>query len=153
VSGSYDAPALLWDCTGREPARKQRDRLTGAAPEACWSALADRGWAEADPAVLALADAEAVGALPAGVPRRRYPAGREGGREAAGDLDDDDLTVRETASRELARLGKGVEAELRRALAVTAEARELPERLATGPAPEALRRYANGARQRLAKRP
>jgi RNA polymerase sigma factor (sigma-70 family) len=125
VSGSWDTTALVWDLTGRELATTQRGPLTAAELEARWVVLGKTDAAEAHKAVLSLANAPKQA-----VPLLRQRLAAEPPTEAKviarwiAELDNDRFEVREAASRELARLGRSVEAELRRARA-------------TAPSPEA----------------
>jgi RNA polymerase sigma factor (sigma-70 family) len=118
VTGSWDATALVWDLSGRELAQKQRGPLTDAELTARWDALSRAESADAYPAVLSLANApkQSVAYLRARVAADKLPDPKVIARWLA-DLDDEEFEVRETASRELARLGKAAEAELRRARA------------------------------------
>jgi RNA polymerase sigma factor (sigma-70 family) len=139
VSGSWDATALVWDLTGRELAKKQREPLTDAELEARWTALNGEKADEAHQAILSLANTpkQATTLLRAHLVGGTAPDAQNIAKWLA-DLDDDEFAVREKASRALAELGKGVEADLQRARGATRSAEvgrrldELLDRLGGG---------------------
>jgi RNA polymerase sigma factor (sigma-70 family) len=120
VSGSFDSTALVWDLTGKELARKQGGSLTGAELEARWSALGAASAENAYQAVLSLANVpkQAVPLLRMRLAGEARPNDRLIARWLE-ELDAEKFTVRERASRELATLGKNIEADLRRAREAT----------------------------------
>src|SRR5206468_630854 len=128
--GGANTTVLVW----RLPALALPTR-PGGDPEALWRDLADADPARAYRAVLALAAApgravplikERLKPRPAADPRRVA--------RLVADLDSDEFEVREKASEELATLGPGAEAALRKALAgeVSAEVRSRVEDLLAG---------------------
>jgi RNA polymerase sigma factor (sigma-70 family) len=146
VSGSADGTALVWDLTGQEQAKKQPGPLTVAELAAHWALLGDPKSADAHRAVLALANAPKQGApfLRTRLAESPPPDPKAVAKWLA-ELDHDEFDKRQTAARELARCGKSVEAELRRARLETpsAEVRrrldELLEKLAAQKMDERLR--------------
>jgi WD40 repeat protein len=129
VSGGADTTVLVWNFDGA--AREQaKGRLTPAELDKLWAELASEDAARAYDAICRLA----------AFPAQAVPLLRErllGGEVAVGpvgqwirELGDPQFAVREKASRELAKLGRQVEPELRRALAdASPEARLRLERL------------------------
>jgi RNA polymerase sigma factor (sigma-70 family) len=115
VSGSFDATALVWDLTGKELAAKQREPLSDDELDARWTALGNAQAEEAYQAVLSLANApkQTVPFL-----RKQLgqsdPADAKAVAKSLAELDDDKFDVRQKASQALGRLGKAVEADLRR---------------------------------------
>jgi RNA polymerase sigma factor (sigma-70 family) len=129
VSGGADTTVLVWNLDGaaREPAK---GRPTPVELDGLWADLAGEDAARAYDAICRLSAS----------PGQAVPLLRErllGGKVAVGpvgqwirELDDPQFVVREKASRELAKLGRQVEPELRRALAgASPEARLRLERL------------------------
>jgi RNA polymerase sigma factor (sigma-70 family) len=117
VSGSHDGTALVWDVAGELlPPRKPP---TEAELDALWAALGDdRAVAGYDAALmLSRLPDEAAKLVPA-----RMVLGKDLPQAVMrwlNDLDGEEFAVRERASTELGRLGKGVEKELRQARAAT----------------------------------
>jgi hypothetical protein len=105
-----------------EVAKEQRGPLTAAELEARWAALGgEAAGAYQATLSLALAPRQAVPLL-----RQRLTGGPAPDAKTVArwlrDLDDEDFDAREAATRELARLGRTVEADLRRARAATPSA-------------------------------
>jgi RNA polymerase sigma factor (sigma-70 family) len=115
VSGSFDGTALVWDLAGQALAKKRGGPLTETDLIASWQNLASTDAAAAYKAVLQLASdpQQAVPLL-----KRELagadPADAKSVAKLLAELDDDHFDVREKASRELAKLGKAVVADLRR---------------------------------------
>ncbi len=119
ASGGGDSTILLWDVTGLRPAGRWPGRhLDGRELEDCWAALADADPAKAYDAVWILA--AAPGQTVPFLRGQLKPVPRADEKAVArliADLDSDDFRVRETATRELGKLGDAVAHALRRALA------------------------------------
>jgi RNA polymerase sigma factor (sigma-70 family) len=129
VSGGADTTLLVWDVDAASRGRA-KGRPDAAELDRLWAELAGQDGARAYDAICWLA----------AFPGQSVPLLRErllGGKVAVGrvgqwirDLDDPQFAVREKASSELAKLGRQVEPELRRALArASPEARLRLERL------------------------
>jgi RNA polymerase sigma factor (sigma-70 family) len=115
---SADTTALLWDLTGRTHAGAAWGKaLTPAELNACWADLAAEDAACAYRAVrrLAASPAEAAPFLAERLPPVRAVDEKQVARLITA-LDGDDFSGRETAARELERLGEGAAGQLRKAL-------------------------------------
>ncbi len=120
VSGGVDGTALVWDLSGREYADRDRKPLSNAELLAAYSALGATEGEQGYQKSLLLAHApEVVPFLRARLVGNGKPDPKVLARWLA-DLDDDDFATRERATRELARIGRSIEADLRRARAATA---------------------------------
>jgi WD40 repeat protein len=135
ISGSEDTTALVWDLTGkRETKEIWGGRLTAADLNSCWSDLAGEDAAKAYQAIRRLAAAPVDGLACLG--QRVRPVASVDPKHLAklvADLDSNEFEVRETAEKELEKLGelaapscrKAVEgkpsSEVRRRLAVLIE--------------------------------
>jgi RNA polymerase sigma factor (sigma-70 family) len=155
ATSAFDGTSLLWSLRpGPEP-------LPPAGVAGLWEALRDSDAAGAYRAAWALAERpeRSVAFLKEHLRPARPPADRERLRRLLTDLDSAEYPRREAASRELAKLGAAVEADLRAALekAPSAEARRrlraLVEALPRELSPEALRRLrAVGVLERIGNR-
>jgi hypothetical protein len=119
ASGSLDTTALLWDLEsllqGRPP---RKANLLASDWEAHWTDLAGEDAPRAHRAVWALAAAsERAVPLIAAHLRPVQPVDPERIARLLGDLDSDEFTLREKATRELEQLGAAAEPALRKALA------------------------------------
>jgi hypothetical protein len=130
ATGGYDGTSLLWTL------KPKVGPLPRAGAESLWVALEDEDAARAYRAIWTLAE-HPDRALPLlkerlGPARPRIDKDRL--RQRLADLDSDEFTMRETASRELAKLGDAVERDVRAALAKTTspEARRRLEALLKG---------------------
>jgi hypothetical protein len=108
LSGSDDAFALLWDTTPAGAAKPRKEPLTGAAADELWLAL---GGDDAGTAFAAMADLAAVPDRAVALLRRELKPVPAAPTDDAldrtfADLDSQDFTTREKASRRLAELGE-----------------------------------------------
>jgi WD40 repeat protein len=132
VTGSFDATALVWDLTGTALVKKPAAPLGDDALEQLWRDLGNADGAEGYKAVWALTRS-AKQAIP--FLEKRLRAGPEGDAKAVArliaELDSDTFEVREKATQALAKMGKGIEAELKAALdkGPSAEVRSRLEKL------------------------
>ena len=130
VSADSDGVAVIWEVPAAlDPAAPApQEPLAASRLEQLWGALAAEDVRAAYDAMVALAQAprQAVPYLRNRL-RREAPVDEKAARRALDELDADDFTVRERATRALAELGEGAEALLR-------------ERLAARPSPEAAQR-------------
>jgi RNA polymerase sigma factor (sigma-70 family) len=132
VTGSFDATALVWDLTGTALVKKPAAPLTDDALERLWRDLGQHDGAEAYKAVRTLTRS-AKQAIP--FLEKRLRAGPAADAKTVArliaELDSDSFEVREQASQALARMGKGIEADLKAALdrGPSAEVRSRIERL------------------------
>jgi hypothetical protein len=126
VSGGYDGVSLLWDL------RPQIEPLPAGGVSSLWDVLGDDDPVKVYSAVWALADRsqDSIALVRTHARPQRTKPDAERVRGLIADLNDDEFTKRETASRELAKLGDAVEADLREALA-KADAPEQRRRLET----------------------
>jgi WD40 repeat protein len=117
ASGGIDGAILIWDLTGVFPAKKPPRKLDRRERARCWDDLAGADSARAYQAVarLALRPGQAEGLLEDRL--RRRPGIRERLARLLDDLDADEYTTREKASKELAALGRLAEGALKETLA------------------------------------
>jgi RNA polymerase sigma factor (sigma-70 family) len=148
ASGSADSSVLVWDLTGRwRDGRLAPARLTAPELEIAWSELSAPDAAKAHRSLwlLAAAPEQALPLLREAL-RPIVSVSAERLKRLIAQLDDDDFTVREAASAELAKLGGAADEALRKALEgqPSAELRQRVQHLLDGarktePSPEQLR--------------
>jgi hypothetical protein len=118
ASGGSDSTILLWDITGRRrDGQWSAKQLTAQELDACWTALAGDSAARAYDAVWSLVAAPEQ-ALPL-LRQRLLSAPRPDAKTVASlieDLDSGEYSVRQKASRELARLGEAAVPAVQQAL-------------------------------------
>jgi WD40 repeat protein len=142
ATGAHDGTSLLWSL------RPKPEPPTPGGVGPLWEALREDDAARAYRAAWSLAEQpeRSVAFLKDHLRPDRPPVNRERLRQLLADLDSNEFPKREAASRELAKLGPAIEADLRAALekASSAEARRrlkaLVEALPRELPPEALRR-------------
>ncbi|HEX5269764.1 MAG TPA: hypothetical protein VFW33_04715 [Gemmataceae bacterium] len=133
ASGGYDSQALVWDLTGRSPDGHWRTGRAGPGQlSGWWEALAGTDAGAAYTAAWGLAsDPDGAAAL---LGKQLRPVARGDAvrvKALVAGLDHEDFDTRERAEGELARMGEGIAADLRAALARTtsAESRKRLQRL------------------------
>jgi WD40 repeat protein len=119
VSGSADGTLLVWDAAAvRKELKPRLAKLSSAELDTLWGDLGGEDAAKAYRAVWALASApeQAVPLLRERLPRTAPTVNADGVARLLADLDSDEFPVREKATVELEKLGRGVETAVRKAL-------------------------------------
>src|SRR5262249_42431694 len=119
VSGSADGTLLVWDAAAvRKEVKPRLAKLSPAELDTLWGDLGGEDAVRAYRAVWALASAaeQAVPLLRERLPRTAPTVTADGVARLLADLDSDEFSVREKATVELEKLGRGVEAAVRKAL-------------------------------------
>jgi WD40 repeat protein len=148
ISGSEDTTALIWDLAPPDGVPPRKGKLGRKDQDVLWASLASTRAASAYRAMGTLIAVPEEGAIMLGQRLRpASPVDAKRVRRLLAQLDDDDFTVRESASRQLKQLGAAIEPALQRALAakpspeVASRLKSLVKSLRrrTGLAPDALR--------------
>jgi RNA polymerase sigma factor (sigma-70 family) len=115
VTASFDGTALVWDVSGQLAAKARKKPPTEAEVDKLWGLLGNAESTEGYDAVLVLASVPDLSA--ALFQKQLSPTGDTPKMVARwlNELDDDEFPARERASEALARLGKSIEPELRKA--------------------------------------
>jgi RNA polymerase sigma factor (sigma-70 family) len=119
VTASFDGTALVWDVAGQRAAKQRQKPPSDAELDACWPLLGKADSVEGYDVTLLLASVPDRAAALLQTRLLPTPVAPKMIARWLADLDDEDFDVRERASGELARLGKSIEAELRKTRTTT----------------------------------